>query len=138
MAADPAAGFQAEGGTLEELFCRAALAASALMVDPSTVRGGGMRDRLRAEGADRASLLAAWIEAVARAFSDNHIIVAGVPSLIVRNPDSRGRWLLEAVVDGELLDPGRHRVLRSSMTCAPEGFLVEPAGAGWRAEMSLR
>lgn len=103
--------FEASGATWEALFEDVAARVAARLVDPATVSPGGLRDRWRAEGAGPADLLARWAREVAYQVAVNRVVPARVAVRRAHLPE-KGPCVVEAEVDGELLDPSRHDVLR--------------------------
>jgi SHS2 domain-containing protein len=123
------------GATPEELFRNAARAAAGLMVDAGGVQGGGLRDRLRVEASSREALLMDWVNLVLRQQSENRVLLAEIVSLVLTAPSAGKRWVLEAVTEGELLDPVRHGALRTFAGAAVEE--LSEKGGGWRARLSF-
>jgi SHS2 domain-containing protein len=123
-----------KGDTPQALFQNAALALSAFLVDPGSVSPGGLRDRWRATGVDAKDLMTRWGEEVFFQIAKNRVIPAQVSVFRVDMP-AVGPCVVEAEVDGELLDPGRHEVLRSDASL--RAVLMNKTGAGWETRLSM-
>jgi SHS2 domain-containing protein len=125
-------GLRASGRDLPDLFANAALGLMAAVVDPATVRPGGIRDRIRAEGPDRETLLVNWLNQVLFLFSVQRMVFCRFQ---VR---SFSDTAIEAEGEGELLDPLRHGVLREVKAVTLHDLGVERAPDGtWRAKAIL-
>lgn len=120
------------GQDLPELFQNAALGLASLFVDPVTVSTGGLRDRLRAEGPALEPLLARWLDQVLVQIRANQMIPASIRILrFVEAPPCS----IEAEIDGELLDPGRHGVLTDIRRIALRAPKIAREGPRWRAQV---
>lgn len=109
----------------------------AFIIDPAVVEGGGLRDRIRVEAPDPGTLLRGWVDQVARQFSVNRILIAGIPSLSIHPPSGRRPWVLEALTDGEMLDPARHGALRETGRVSSAEVSPGPEGRGWKASVAF-
>lgn len=122
----------ARGRDLPELFIHAALGLTSLLADPSTVRAGGIRDRVRAQAADPRALLSAWLDQILFLFRVQNMVFGRFQ---VR---SLSDTAIEAEAEGELLDPGRHAVLRDAATTVVQDADVRRTTEGWAASFFLR
>jgi SHS2 domain-containing protein len=118
------------GVTGEELFRNAALALAGALTDPDSVVPGGLRDRLRVEAPDADALLLRWLEALLFQLRVNRLVPADVRILRLREG---APWVLEAEVDGELLDPGRHVLRRPLENARVSGARAARTAGGWAA-----
>lgn len=121
------------GADGEALFRDAAACLAAALVDPATVSGGGLRDKIRVEAADMEGLLDRWVTAILYQFSANRFVLAGAHRL--RLASAPGKWALEADLDGEMFDPGRHGQLREIPPAAPRTIVIEKKPAGLAARI---
>jgi SHS2 domain-containing protein len=122
-------GLVARGRDLPELFQNAALGLMGLLADPATVQAGGIRERIEASCPDRDALLVAWLNQVLFLFSVQKMAFARfrVRSLTDTSVVAEG--------EGELLDPGRHSVLREVKSATFHGLKIAPVPGGFEARV---
>ncbi len=123
------AGLIARGADLPELFANAALGLTSLVVEPATVHPGGLRDRVRAEAPDRDALLVNWLNEVLFLFSVQKEVFC---RFHIR---SFSDTAIEAEAEGELLDPGRHGLLREVKAATFHGLRIARTPQGWEARV---
>ncbi len=123
------AGLMARGATLPELFTNAALGLMSLLVEPSTVQPGGLRDRVRAEAPDRDALLVNWLNEILFLFSVQKEVFCRFQ---IR---SFSDTAIEAEAEGELFDPGRHGLLREIKAATFHGLKISRTTEGWEARV---
>jgi SHS2 domain-containing protein len=124
-------GLAAYGDTLPELFQNAGLGLMALLVDPETVQSGGVRDRIEVQATDRETLLVHWLNEVLFLYQVQQMVFSRL------HITSYSDTSIQAQGEGELLDPGRHRVLREIKAVTFHDVRVEPRGRGWAARVVL-
>lgn len=122
-------GLIARGKDLPELFQNAALGLMGLVVDEATVHSGGIRERIEASGPDRDALLVAWLNQVLFLFT--------VQKMVFRRFNVRALTDSSVVAEGEgeLLDPGRHNVLREVKSATFHGLKIEQVPGGLQARV---
>jgi SHS2 domain-containing protein len=121
-----------EADNLDDLFETGAAALVELMVDPATVtRSAERRIDLTAPQVDL--LFYDWLsELIFRKDRDREVY----PETRVRVTGS-GPVSLQARVRGGVIDPARTGLRADAKAVTFHRFSVEPAGAGWRAEMVI-
>jgi len=123
-------GFEVEAPTVPALFERAALGLAATIAD---LDGVAARDRrtvaVRAD--DRTVLLHDFLHAILLLAQVDGFLISAVE---VQEADETA---VRAVVLGEPLDPGRHRLHGEVKAVTWHGLTVEPTDAGWRAWVLL-
>ncbi len=124
-------GLTAYGETLQRLFENAALGLTSLLVDASTVHPGGIRDRVRAKALDKETLLVNWLNEILFLFTVQQEAFA---RFHIR---SFSETAIEAEGEGELLDPGRHGLLREVKAATFHDLRIERTPEGWRARIVL-
>jgi SHS2 domain-containing protein len=131
-------GLSARGGSLPELFQNAALGVTAAMIDTSTVQPGGIRERVAARAPDRGTLLVQWLNEVIFLFTVQRMVFCRfqVKAFSEGSPDGKG-CSIEAEAEGELLDPGRHDLLREVKAATFHDLKIEESGGLWRASVIL-
>jgi SHS2 domain-containing protein len=123
-------GFEVEAPTLPALFERAALGLAATIAE---LDGVAARERrtvaVRAD--DRIVLLHDFLHAI--------LLLAQVDGFLISaiEVQDAGDAAVGAVVLGEPIDPGRHRLHGEVKAVTWHGLTVEPTAAGWRAWVLL-
>jgi SHS2 domain-containing protein len=123
-------GFEVEGATLAECFERAALGLACALVEVD-----GIVPRARREVAvvaeDRVALLHDFLHALLLLAQVDGFLVEGVEVTAI------DEGAVRAVVEGEPLDPVRHRLHGEVKAVTWHGLSVERRGAAWRARVIL-
>ncbi len=121
-----------EAADLDDLFETGAAALAALMVDPATVsRSAERRIELAAPRVDL--LFYDWLsELIFRKDRDREVYPEAEARVTGAGPVS-----LEARVRGGVIDPARTARRADAKAVTLHRFRVEPAGAGWRAEVVI-
>jgi len=96
----------AYGRSLEEAFANAAKAMFEVMTDTSKVRPL-VKKVIHVEGFDLPSLLYSWLEELLYIFDVEGLVFSKFNILSIYSPAS-GKYVLDAEVYGEPLDPSRH------------------------------
>jgi SHS2 domain-containing protein len=123
-------GFEVEATTLPALFERAALGLAATIADLDGVVARERRTvAVRAD--DRTALLHDFLHAILLLAQVDGFLISAVE---VQEADETA---VHAVVLGEPLDSGRHRLHGEVKAVTWHGLTVEPANAGWRAWVLL-
>jgi SHS2 domain-containing protein len=127
-------GLLARGAALPDLFQNAALGLMSWLVDLSTVRPGGIRDRVRAQAPEAETLLSLWLNEILFLYKVQQMVFCRFP---IRRFGGAGQgvWFIEAEGEGELLDPGRHSVMRRAEAAAFHGLTLQKTEAGWQARL---
>ncbi|MBI4396088.1 MAG: archease [Elusimicrobia bacterium] len=124
-------GLIARGADLPSLFRHAAQGLTSLLVDPATVLPGGIRERVRVQAPDKEGLLVNWLNEVLFLFNVQQMVFSRFD---VRSFSETG---LEAEGEGELLDPGRHSVLREVKAATFHDLQIRRTEQGWEAKIVL-
>jgi SHS2 domain-containing protein len=120
-------GVRVRAGSLDELFAEAAAALTATLVDPTSVERR-LREWAALEASSLDLLLVDWLNDLVFRFDVDEFLVAHTEPRVVRQGDG---WKLEATLEGEKVDPRRHRVRvlvkgatyhRLAITETPQGF----------------
>ena len=99
-------GVKVTAATLDELFADAAAALTATLVDPGAIVGR-TREWVSLEAPSLELLLVDWLNDLVFRFDVDEFMVARAAPRITREAEA---WKLEATLEGEGLDPARHRV----------------------------
>ena len=121
-------GIRAHGRNLPELFVHAARGLWSLMVEAGTARAERMLP-VRLEANDREALLVAWLNELLYLYEVERFVAAEFA--ITHLSDTR----LEAEVWGEGVNPGRHSPIGHVKAATYHMLRVQPAGAGWEAQV---
>lgn len=127
-------GFEAEAGTLAEIWDLCARGLLAVMTDPETVRREP-RAWIEVEAVDRAELLVESLGELLYQFEVVGLLTAGVDQLeLTETADNvRARFCLL----GELHDPDRHPAGSGVKAVTHHDALLERTATGWRARILL-
>ncbi len=123
--------FEADGGSVDELFVSCALAVSDIMVDPKT---------LRSQVTKRVSLTSEDIDTLLYDFLTELIVIKDVDSLLFRDievhvePDHKA---LTADLRGEPIDRERHDLRNDVKAVTMHMFGVKHEGGRWQATVVL-
>jgi len=117
---------EATAGTLERLFATAAAGLFSLLVDPSLVRPAARRT-ITAEAGDVVGLLIAFLNELLFLHESEDWLMASAS--IVSLTQTR----VEAVVTGETIDPGRHRIQHHIKAVTYHRARVGRTGRKWSA-----
>jgi SHS2 domain-containing protein len=98
-------GVRVRAAGLNELFADAAAALTATLVDPSTVLGRE-REWVSLSAPSLELLLVDWLNDLVFRFDVDEFLAARVAPRIEQQQDE---WKIQATVEGERLDPARHR-----------------------------
>ena len=121
-------GIRAWGRDLPEVFVNAARGLWSLMVEPGT--GRPLRAYpVRVEASDREALLVAWLNELLYLHEAEHVVLSAFT--VTRLSDE----CLEAVAEGEPLDPEQHVSLGHVKAVTYHLLQIRPAGAGWEAQV---
>jgi SHS2 domain-containing protein len=99
-------GVRVRAATVSDLFADAAAALTATLVDPSTVLGRA-REWVALSAPSLELLLVDWLNDLVFRFDVDEFVAARVTPRIEQQQDE---WKLEATIEGEHVDPARHRV----------------------------
>ena len=99
-------GVRVRAATVSDLFADAAAALTATLVDPSTVLGRE-REWVALSAPSLELLLVDWLNDLVFRFDVDEFVAARVSPRIDQQEDE---WKLEATIEGEHLEPARHRV----------------------------
>ena len=99
-------GVRVRAGSLGDLFADAAAALTATLVDPSTVLGRE-REWVSLAAPSLELLLVDWLNDLVFRFDVDEFVVARVAPRIEQQQEE---WKLESTLEGEHLEPARHRV----------------------------
>ena len=123
-------GFEVEAPTVPALFERAALGLAATIAD---LDGVVARDRrtVAVQADDRTVLLHDFLHAILLLAQVEGFLISAVE---VQEADETA---VRAVVLGEPVDPGRHRLHGEVKAVTWHGLTVEPTDAGWRGWVLL-
>jgi SHS2 domain-containing protein len=123
-------GFEVEAPTVAALFERVALGLAAAIAD---LDGVGARERrtVAVQADDRTVLLHDFLHAILLLAQVDGFLISAVEVQEVEETAVR------AVVLGEPLDPGRHRLHGEVKAVTWHGLTVEPTDAGWRTWVLL-
>ena len=99
-------GVRVRAATVSDLFADAAAALTATLVDPSTVLGRA-REWVALSAPSLELLLVDWLNDLVFRFDVDEFVTARVTPRIEHQQDE---WKLEATIEGEQLEPARHRV----------------------------
>ena len=125
-------GFRIRGASLDDLFATAAEA----MFDYIVANRGEVRDsfaepiHLQAESS--LDLLAAWLDELLFRSETRHILYGKFTIQVAPNGLS-----LTATARGEAIDRDRHILDHEVKAVTRHGFMLDPDGTGWVAEMIL-
>lgn len=123
-------GLEAQGGSLEELFCEAARALREVLFG-SRSGGKGQTIHLRVTGQDPGELLVNWLNEILYLFEVRGIYPV---DFIIEGIDPQS---VCALIQGEPFHPERHPVERVVKAATYHQLLVERDGEGWRARVYL-
>ena len=127
-------GFTARGATLDECFQAAAQATLASMVaDPDSVKRSERR-AVRVEHEDRELALLRFLEELVF-YKDAEGLFLHATQVHVADRD--GRWTIDAVLEGERIDPACHELTGDVKAVTVHRLRVEPIDSGWRATVVL-
>ena len=121
-------GIRAWGRDLPEVFVNAARGLWSLMVEPGTVRPVRAYP-IQVEASDRETLLVAWLNELLYLHEAAQVALATFS--VTRLSEER----LEAVVEGEPVDRGRHALVGHVKAVTYHLLQVRPAGTGWEAQV---
>lgn len=127
-------GFTAWGATLDECFQAAAQATLASMVaDPDSVK---RRERrvVHVDHEDRELGLLRFLEELIF-YKDAEGLYLHATQVHVEQRDES--WKIDAVLEGEPIDPARHELTGDVKAVTVHRLRVEPIGSGWRATVVL-
>jgi len=99
-------GVRVRAATVSDLFADAAAALTATLVDPSTVLGRE-REWVALSAPSLELLLVDWLNDLVFRFDVDEFVAARVSPRIDQQEDE---WKLEATIEGEHVEPARHRV----------------------------
>lgn len=99
-------GVQVSAPTLDDLFADAAAALSATLVDPATIECRA-REWVALEAPSLELLLVDWLNDLVFRFDVNELLVVRTAPKVTREDDT---WKLEAAIEGEVVDPSRHKI----------------------------
>ncbi len=99
-------GVRVSGATLDELFADAAAALTATLVDPATIECRA-REWVALEAPSLELLLVDWLNDLVFRFDVNDLLVRRTSPKVAREDEA---WKLEAAIEGEAIDPSRHKV----------------------------
>jgi len=99
-------GVRVRAATVSDLFADAAAALTATLVDPSTVLGRE-REWVALSAPSLELLLVDWLNDLVFRFDVDEFVAARVTPRIEQQQDE---WKLEATIEGEHVDPARHRI----------------------------
>ncbi len=117
--------------TLPDLFQKAAVVWMSEFVDLTTIHPGGLRDRIRAEAPNAEALLAAWMERI-------HFLFASQNEVFHRFEIRKlTETVIEAEGEGELFDPGRHRLRAAAPAPTFRIHSLEQTPEGWEAKIDF-
>jgi SHS2 domain-containing protein len=127
-------GFTASGPTLDECFQAAAEATLASMVaDPGSVKPRERR-AVHVEHEDRELGLLRFLEELIFYKDAEGLFLRATQ---VRVEQREGRWSIDAVLQGEPIDPSRHELTGDVKAVTVHRLRVEPIDSGWRATVVL-
>jgi SHS2 domain-containing protein len=121
-------GIRAWGQDLPEVFVNAARGLWSLMVEPGTVRPLRAYP-VRVEASDREALLVAWLNELLYLHEAEHIALSAFAVT------GLSEECLEAVAEGEPLDPQRHAPVGHVKAVTYHLLQIRPAGAGWEGQV---
>ncbi len=126
------AAFEAEGGTLEELFNDAAIAMFEIMVDTGSVSPRITRT-VDLVNEDIDGLLFDWLSELVYLKDAERIVFSGFNVKIKKN----GSYELKAVATGENIDRKKHRLRSDVKAVTYHMFEVKKTGDLWSARVVL-
>jgi SHS2 domain-containing protein len=121
-------GIEVEAGSLEELFAGAATGMYSLIVDPSTVLPGTPRE-VALEAGDLEELMFKWLNELLYLLGSEGLLLSRIR--VNRIEELR----IEASVEGEPADPGRHQTLEEIKAATYHDMRVEHREDGWFARI---
>ena len=119
-----------ESTDLHDLFARAGLSLFALLVAPVSVRAAERRS-VRVEGQDREDLLHEWLSRLLTDFYVDGFLAA---SIRVTQLDENH---LEAELEGERFDRGRHALLREIKAVTYHALAIRDTAGGCEAQVTF-
>lgn len=119
-----------DANDLPELFARAGLSLFALLVAPESVRSVERR-MVRVGGRDQEDLMHEWLS---RLLSDFYVDGFVAASIRVTRLD---REHLEAELEGERFDRGRHETLREIKAVTYHALAIRTTGRGCEAQVTF-
>jgi SHS2 domain-containing protein len=121
-------GFIVQAGDLPELFARAAWGMFSIITDVKAVKSA-QTEAIVVTAPDREALLVRWLSELNFLHATKHRLFSRFQ--ILELSDQR----LVAEAAGEDIAPARHVVYTEIKAVTFHGLRLEPAGAGWRAEI---
>lgn len=122
-------GIRLNGATLGELFQSAAEAFADIVTDPAEVRPLASIG-IRLEAAQVDLLLAEWLSDLLYRFEADRLMVRTATAAVEQRESG---YRLDAVVQGETFDPGRHRIRILIKAVTYHALEVVQTPEGWRA-----
>ncbi len=128
----------ARGRSLPDAFARIALMLFAAVVDPISVGGSEVRE-VRAHGSGLPALLRQWLEECLYVHEVEGFACRAIDFVVFDAARGVGGepLRLHALLRGEPLDPGRHRLKAAIRGVSPEGLAVDADADGFRAHVML-
>ena len=127
--------FEAEGGTLSEVFQSAALAVTNTMVKNLEAILPRQAKEIAVTAADAEMLLFNFLQELIYYKDTEQLLLSKFEIEI--NSTEEGRYFLKCRAFGEKLDTSRHESLVDVKAVTMHKFEVKPAPQGWRAKVIL-